>query len=56
MYFYNLNSNNNEQAQLLEMRSDAFIFDGIGCNDVKQNSQIHSVKCEQNACPHFFIL
>ncbi len=36
MYFYNLNNKKNEQAQLLEMRSHAFIFDGTGCNGVKQ--------------------
>ena len=35
MYFYNLNNNKNEQAQLLEMRSNAFIFDGVGCGGIK---------------------
>lgn len=55
MYFYNLNNYNNEQAQLLEMRSHAFIFDGIGCNGVKQNSQTNTVKCGQAFCSHFFI-
>jgi hypothetical protein len=36
MYFHILNNNKNEQAQLLEMRSHAFFFDGVGCNGVKQ--------------------
>ena len=35
MYLYINKSNKNEQAQLLEMRSNAFIFDGIGRNDLK---------------------
>lgn len=56
MYFYILNNNKNEQAQLLEMRCHAFIFDGIGCNGVKQNSLTNIQKCGQKNCLHFFIL
>ncbi len=36
MYFYITKFNKYEQAQLLEMRSNAFIFDGIGCNGVNK--------------------
>ena len=36
MYFYRTKLNKYEQAQLLEMCGNAFIFDGIGCNSVKQ--------------------
>lgn len=35
MYIYITKFNKYEQAQLLEMYSNAFIFDGIGCNDLK---------------------
>ena len=55
MYFYILKIKKNEQAQLLEMCGHAFIFDGIGCNGVKQNSQTNTVKCGQAFCSHFFI-
>ena len=36
MYFYCIKLYKNEQTQLLEMRSHAIIFDGTGCNGVKQ--------------------
>ena len=53
MYFYMLKIKQNEQAQLLEVHSHAFIVDGIGCNGVKQISNIE--KCGQTNCSHFFI-
>ncbi|MEO5945434.1 MAG: hypothetical protein ABIP79_01355 [Chitinophagaceae bacterium] len=55
MYFYITKFNKYEQAQLLEMRSHAFIFDGIGCNGVKLLVNTNTEECGQAICSHFFI-
>ena len=55
MYFYITKLIKYEQAQLLEMCSNAFILDGIGCNGVKQISNTNTEKCGQTICSHFFI-
>lgn len=42
MYLYYSKNKENEQTQLLEMHSYAFVFDGIGCDDINLiiNSEI----------------
>ena len=55
MYFYVTKRNKNEQAQLLEMCGSAILFDGIGCNGVKQVLSTNIEKCGQIICSHFFI-